>query len=555
MTVSSIPPLVTPEANPMWQEVSHHAERLQGTPLADLRHSPGRDPLLCHEAAGLMLDATRQRLDAEALAALVQLAEAAALPAWIEALTTGAKVNPTEGRPALHTALRRQGDTPLMLEGRNVMPEIVAVREQMRALVERVHGGAFTGWTGRAVTDVVNIGIGGSDLGPVMAVEALHDYRQPGLGVHFVSNVDGVQARDLQAQLDPETTLFIICSKSFTTQETRVNAEALRAWLHARGGDEAVRRQFIAVSTHQAAMDAFGIAPEARFTMWDWVGGRYSLWSAVGLSLALAIGWENFAALLEGGGEMDRHFASAPLDRNLPVLTALLGVWNQNFLGCESHVVLPYDQRLHRLPAYLQQLDMESNGKRVTRDGQPVSWATGAVLWGEPGSNAQHSFYQLLHQGTRAAHVEFLAPAEGSGPAEQHLLALANMLAQAEALAGGYGAETVREELAAKGLSGSDLDKLLFHKVHPGSRPSSLVLFRRLDPATLGRLIALHEHRVFTQSVLWGINAFDQWGVELGKKLAAGTERWLSGEEAPPSEAAAAVGYLKSMRSAGVPSE
>ncbi|MCC5862881.1 MAG: glucose-6-phosphate isomerase, partial [Gammaproteobacteria bacterium] len=455
MTSTPLPPLVTPEANPMWQALARHADRLRDIPLADLRRSPGRDTLLCHQAAGLMLDATRQRLDAEALAALVQLAEAAALPAWIEALTTGAEVNLTEGRAALHTALRRPAEaSALLLDGRDVMPEILAVREQMRTLVERVHSGAFTGWTGRAITDVVNIGIGGSDLGPVMAVEALHDYRQPGLGVHFVSNVDGVQARDLQAQLDPETTLFILCSKSFTTQETRVNAEALRAWLHARGGDEAVRRQFVAVSTNQAAMDAFGIAPEARFTLWDWVGGRYSLWSAVGLSLAMAIGWENFAALLEGGGEMDRHFTSAPLARNLPVLMALLGVWNQNFLGCESHVVLPYDQRLHRLPAYLQQLDMESNGKRVTRDGQPVAWATGAVLWGEPGSNAQHSFYQLLHQGTRAAHVEFLAPAEGSGPAEQHVLALANMLAQAEALAGGYGTEAVREELTSKGLSG-----------------------------------------------------------------------------------------------------
>ncbi len=541
---SRLPPSPAGPACGAWKALESHAARLRDVSLASLREPEDRNSQLVIEAAGLFVDASRQRLDADALAALLALAEEAALPAWIQALHSGAEVNTTEQRPALHTALRRRHEQTLMVHGADLMPDIVEVREQMRALVARVHSGQLTGYTGKPIRDVVNIGIGGSDLGPVMAVEALKDYGHPGIGVHFVSNVDGAQAKDVMARTDPASTLFIICSKSFTTQETRVNAQSLRAWLHDHGGDNAVRRQFVAISTNSVAMDEFGIAPELRFTMWDWVGGRYSLWSAVGLSVALAIGWENFAALLEGAREMDEHFASAPLAGNLPVLLGLIGVWNQNFLGCESHVVLPYDQRLHRLPAYLQQLDMESNGKRVTRDGQPVSCATGAVLWGEPGSNAQHSFYQLLHQGTRLVHAEFLAPAQGSGPAAQHELALANMLAQAEALADGNPEAAVRDELAARGLERKSIAALLPHKVHPGSRASSLILFPRLDPATLGRLIALHEHRVFVQSVLWGINPFDQWGVELGKKLTDGTQRWLAGEAAP-SAVAPAIDYLR----------
>ena len=531
-----------------WKTLETHAARLRDGSLASLRKHEDRNAELCIEAAGLFLDASRQRLDADALAALLALAEEAALPTWIQALYNGEELNTTEQRPALHTALRRRADQTLMVHGADLMPDIIEVRKQMRTLVERVHAGELTGYTGKPIRDVINIGIGGSDLGPVMAVEALQDYRHAGIDVHFVSNVDGVQAQDVMARTNPATTLFIICSKSFTTQETRVNAQTLRAWLHAQGGDEAVHRQFVAISTNTAAMDEFGIAPELRFTMWDWVGGRYSLWSAVGLSLALAIGWDHFAALLEGAREMDEHFASAPLAGNLPVLLGLIGVWNQNFLGCESHVVLPYDQRLHRLPAYLQQLDMESNGKRVTRDGQPVACATGAVLWGEPGSNAQHSFYQLLHQGTRQVHAEFLAPATGSGPAAQHELALANMLAQAEALADGNPEASVREELAARGLDRKAIAALLPHKVHSGSRASSLILFPKLDPATLGRLVALHEHRVFVQSVLWGINPFDQWGVELGKKLADGTQKWLAGETAAPAAVASAVSYLRRYR-------
>ncbi|MCC5870488.1 MAG: glucose-6-phosphate isomerase, partial [Gammaproteobacteria bacterium] len=376
---SSLPPTPAGPGCGAWKTLATHADRLGATALATLRADANRNAQLCIEAAGLFLDASRQRLDADALAALLALAEEAAVPTWIQALCNGAEVNTTEQRPALHTALRRRADQTLMVHGADLMPDIVAVREQMKSLVERVHGGQLTGYTGEPIRDVINIGIGGSDLGPVMAVEALKGYRHAGIDVHFVSNVDGVQAADVMARTNPATTLFIICSKSFTTQETRVNAQALRAWLHAQGGDEAVSRQFVAISTNTAAMDEFGIAPDLRFTMWDWVGGRYSLWSAVGLSLALAIGWEHFSALLEGGHEMDEHFASAPLEGNLPVLLGLIGVWNQNFLGCESHAVLPYDQRLHRLPAYLQQLDMESNGKRVTRDGQPVTCATGAV--------------------------------------------------------------------------------------------------------------------------------------------------------------------------------
>jgi glucose-6-phosphate isomerase len=384
-----------------------------------------------------------------------------------------------------------------------------------------VHEGRVTGAKGTRFTDVVNIGIGGSDLGIVMATEALGRYRNRAIRLHCVSNIDGVELSEVIQQVNPATTLFVICSKTFTTQETLSNANAAREWLIGELGEAAVARHFVAVSTNHGAMDAFGIAPESRFTMWDWVGGRYSLWSAVGLSIALALGMSIFELILQGGHDMDEHFRTAPLERNLPVLMGLIGVWNNNFLAHDSLAVLPYDRRLHRFPAYLQQLEMESNGKSVTRDGHAIGYSTGNVVWGEPGNNAQHSFFQLLHQGTARVAMDFIAPANASSRFQnQHDLALANCFAQAEAFAFGQTELQVREDLSAKGVAEDEIVRLLPHKVHVGNRPSSLILFPRLGPRTLGRLIAWYEHKVFVQSVIWDVNPFDQWGVELGKKLA-----------------------------------
>jgi glucose-6-phosphate isomerase len=433
----------------------------------------------------------------------------------------GELINTTEQRAVLHTALRAGADRSIQVQGQDVMPEVRANLARMRSFVEGVHDGRIQGFTGKTFTDVVNIGIGGSDLGIVMATEALARYRHRNVTLHCVSNIDGSQLADLVEKLDPARTLFVVVSKTFTTLETLSNAQLARQWLVDRLGAAAVSRHFAAVSTNAKALDAFLIAPQNRFTMWDWVGGRYSLWSAVGLSIALSIGMDHFELMLEGARLMDEHFQSAPLANNYPVLMGMIGVWNRNFLQLDSHAVLPYDQRLHRLPAYLQQLDMESNGKQVTRDGQPVDCDTGPVLWGEPGSNAQHSFFQLLHQGTAKVAIDFIAPVNASSDHQQQQnLALANCFGQAQAFALGHDASAVHAELTQRGLSATDIDRLTPHKLHPGNRPSSILLFPRLGPKTLGKLIALYEHKVFVQSVIWGINAFDQWGVELGKQLA-----------------------------------
>jgi glucose-6-phosphate isomerase len=391
----------------------------------------------------------------------------------------------------------------------------------MRNFVEGIHGGRIHGATGKTFTDIVNIGIGGSDLGIVMATQALAKFRNRNIRLHCVSNIDGVQIADTLEQVDPARTLFVVCSKTFTTLETLTNAKIARQWIVDRLGDGAPARHFAAVSTNSKAMDAFLIPPQNRFTMWDWVGGRYSLWSAVGLSIALSLGMDQFELILEGGFEMDEHFRTAPFEDNLPVLMGLLSVWTRNFLNMDSLAVLPYDQRLHRFPAYLQQLQMESNGMSVTLEGEPVDFDTGAVIWGEPGSNAQHSFFELLHQGTARVAMDFLAPVNGSSPyQEQQNLALANCFAQIQAFAFGQTEEQVRADLTAKGTPAADVSRLIPHKLHPGNRPSTLILFPRLGPKTLGRLIALYEHKVFTEAAIWGINAFDQWGVELGKKMA-----------------------------------
>jgi glucose-6-phosphate isomerase len=507
-----------------WTDLDLNAARLARVPVRELfAKDPQRFAGFSREFDGLLLDFTRQRLDEAALGALLALADAADLRGQAAALMDGAVVNNTEGRQALHTLLRAPSGAALPPALKPLHGEVLAGRAKCARFVLEVHDGVRTGSTGQRFTDVVNIGIGGSDLGPAMAVEALRPFRTGHVRCHFVSNVDGVQFADLAGQLDPARTLVVVCSKTFTTQETLANARLARSWIAGTLGEDAVPRHFAAVSTNAAAMDSFGVGKDSRFAMWDWVGGRYSMWSAIGLSLELSIGTANFDAFLAGGHAMDLHFRSAPWRDNLPALLGLIAVWNRNGLGHGSHAVLPYTQRLARFPAYLQQLEMESLGKRVSREGGELERPTGPVIWGEPGSNAQHSFFQLLHQGSGGVSMDFLLPVTAEpGLEESRDLAIANCLAQAQAFMAGYGEDEVAAELEAKGLDEVEVASLLPHKIHPGSRPLTLIAFRELDPRTLGKLVALYEHKVFVQAALWGINPFDQWGVELGKRLCNG---------------------------------
>jgi glucose-6-phosphate isomerase len=508
---------------PAWKALQAHSTQVSRQHLRDLLavEPAHRFERMSVCTLDLLYDFTRQRATPETLRHLLDLAEACGLRQRIEALFAGEPVNHTEGRAALHMALRNRSGRPMRADAVDVMPEVTAQLQKMREYVTGVHQGRVLGFTGARFTDVVNIGIGGSDLGIVMATQALARYRNRGIRLHCVSNVDGVELADTLETINPATTLFVVCSKTFTTQETLVNASAAREWLVGELGEKAVGHHFVAVSTNAAAMDKFGIAAESRFTMWDWVGGRYSLWSTVGLSIALALGMDQFELLLQGGHDMDEHFSSAPFESNLPVLMGLLGVWNIDFLGMDSLAVLPYDRRLHRFPAYLQQLEMESNGKSVTCEGRRVDYRTGTVVWGEPGNNAQHSFFQLLHQGTARVALDFIVPVHGSSRFSTHQeLSLANCFAQAEAFAYGQTADEVRRDLQAKGAAESEIERLIPHKVHAGNCPSSVLVLPRLDPRALGKLIAWYEHKVFVQSVVWDINPFDQWGVELGKKLA-----------------------------------
>jgi glucose-6-phosphate isomerase len=506
-----------------WQALGRHAGVMAPVHLRDLfADDPERFARFSLREGDLLLDYSKNRITEETLRLLLDLARQADVAGWRDRMFAGDRINTTEQRAVLHTALRNRSNRPVAVDGSDVMPAVNAVLAQIEDFSGRVREGVWRGHAGQTITDVVNLGIGGSDLGPLMVCEALKPYQRSDLRPHFVSNVDGAHLVHTLEGLDPGRTLFVVASKTFTTQETMTNAASARAWLVERLGDErAVGRHFVAVSTNAQAVAAFGIDPVNMFAFWDWVGGRYSLWSAIGLPIALAVGFERFEELLAGGHAMDEHFRSAPLERNLPVILALLGVWYRNFLGAESHAVLPYDQHLHRLPAYLQQADMESNGKSVRRDGVPVDYATGPIIWGEPGTNGQHAFYQLVHQGTALIPADFLAAAESLTPlGDHHDKLLANFFAQPEALAFGKTAVQAQAELEREGLTGAALAALLPHKVFPGNRPSNAILYRRLDPATLGRLIALYEHKIFTQGVLWNVNSFDQWGVELGKQLA-----------------------------------
>ncbi len=506
-----------------WQRLQQHAEAMKQVHMRDLfADDEQRFRRFSLQLGSLLVDYSKNIITDESMHLLLQLAEERRLAEWIERMFRGEKINRTEGRAVLHTALRNRSDRPVYVDGHDVMPDVRRVLQQMRVFTDKVRQGAWLGSTGKRITDIVNIGIGGSDLGPVMVTEALKPYAQDGLRVHFVSNVDGTHMVETLKGLHRETTLFVIVSKTFTTQETITNARTARDWFLTRGGTrEAVARHFVAVSTNARAVASFGIDTNNMFEFWDWVGGRYSLWSSVGLSIALYIGMDRFEELLAGAYAMDEHFRSAPFAENIPVILALLGVWYNNFMHADSHAILPYDQYMHRFPAYFQQGDMESNGKRVTRDGEPVDYSTGPIIWGEPGTNGQHAFYQLIHQGTKLVPCDFLAPVETQNPVgEHHQMLLSNFFAQTEALMRGKTEEEVRSELQAQGMSEADIDMLLPHKVFPGNRPSNSIMFNKLTPHTLGMLIAMYEHKIFVQSVIWDVNAFDQWGVELGKQLA-----------------------------------
>ncbi|MBV8308139.1 MAG: glucose-6-phosphate isomerase [Gammaproteobacteria bacterium] len=504
---------------PVWPELATQAARLILVPVPELfERDPRRFERFTREGAGLLMDFSRQRLDEIALARLCQLADSVGLRERIDAMFRGDRINTTEDRAVLHVALRQPAGAGL--GGAEIEKQVMSERARMLGFAQGVREGRIRGSAGQPFRLVVNIGIGGSDLGPAMAVPALHAYTAGAPRCEFVSNIDGVYLAQVLASADPATTLFIVCSKTFTTLETLTNARTARAWLAQHLGEGAVPQHFAAVSVNTSAMNEFKVHPEYRFQMWDWVGGRYSIWSSIGVTLAIAIGERNFLGFLAGGHEVDEHFRTAPWLENLPVLMGLTDVWNIDFLRLPTLAVLPYDDSLRRFPAYLQQLEMESNGKSVMLDGLLVERDTEAVIWGEAGNNGQHSFFQLLHQGTARAALHFLLPARSScGNQAQQNLAIASCLAQAEALTNGQSAETVRADLEHHEVPAAQIDALIPHKVNPGSRPLTIVLFRQLDPATLGRLIALYEHSVLTQSVVWGINAFDQWGVELGKTL------------------------------------
>ena len=471
---------------------------------------------------GMLLDYSKNRITPKTMELLMDMARSSGVETRRRQMFDGEAINFTEKRSVLHTALRRPPGYSLIIEGDDVSSEVSAVLDQMKAFCARVISGEWAGYTGKRIADVVNIGIGGSDLGPYMVTEALKPFAHGKLRVHFVSNIDGTHLAETLKSLDPETTMFIIASKTFTTQETLTNAISARSWfLDSAGGMAHVARHFVAVSTNSRKVEEFGIDAANMFRFWDWVGGRYSLWSAIGLSIALYLGFDRFEELLAGAHAMDEHFVETPLESNVPVILALLGIWSNNFFDVSTHAIIPYDQYLHRFPAYLQQLDMESNGKRVNRVGLETEYTTGPVIWGEPGTNAQHAFFQLMHQGPGMVPADFIVPLRSQNPmGEHHDMLLANCFAQTEALMRGKSESEARAELQAAGVDGQELKMLLPHKVFPGNRPTNTILLDQLDPFTLGSLIALYEHKVFVQGVIWDINSFDQWGVELGKQLA-----------------------------------
>jgi glucose-6-phosphate isomerase len=503
------------------------------------------------EAAGLFLDYSKNRLDRRTLELLVDLARERGVEEQREAMFSGEKINLTEHRAVLHTALRAPRDTALVVDGQNITADVHAVLDRVKVFSDAVRAGTWLGYSGKPITDIVNIGIGGSDLGPKMVCLALRQYAHPRLSMHFVSNVDGHDMDAALSQVNPETTLFIVASKTFTTSETMLNAQTARSWFLKHARESELARHFVAVSTNTEAIKTFGIDPANMFPFWDWVGGRYSVWSAIGLSVALCVGFGYFSDLLAGAHAMDQHFRSAPLEQNMPVLLGLIGFWNRQFLGCPSVSIAPYHQDLNRFPAYLQQLEMESNGKRVTKGGQPIEVPTCPVIWGDCGTNGQHAYFQLLHQGTDVTPIDFIAclrPAHELG--QHHTALLANCFAQSEAFMRGKTIDEVRTDLAAQGLALSEIERLAPHKTFPGNRPSNTILMEYLTPYSLGALIALYEHKTFVQGVLWDVNSFDQWGVELGKVLAKKIEAELAGEAQPAQHDSSTNGLIAMAKAA-----
>ena len=514
---------INPTDTQSWKDLVDHFKEMQSVHMKDLfADDPDRFKKYSIRFDGILVDYSKNIITEDTLTLLLKLTDDVGLRDALNNMFTGERINETEDRAVLHTALRNRINTPVCVNGKNVMPEVNAVLSKMKDFSEKIISGEWKGFTGKKITDIVNIGIGGSDLGPVMVTECLRPYAKEGLEVHFVSNVDGTHISETLKRLDPETTLFLIASKTFTTQETMTNAFEAREWFLKCAKDHAyVAKHFVALSTNIEKVEEFGIDKDNMFVFWDWVGGRYSLWSAIGLSIACYIGFENYAELLQGAFEMDSHFKETSFERNIPVILALIGIWYNNFFGAQTEVILPYDQYMHRFPAYFQQGNMESNGKSIDRSGNKVSYQTGPVIWGEPGTNGQHAFYQLIHQGTKIIPADFLAPAISHNRiGEHHNILLSNFFAQTEALLNGKTKEEVIEELKKEGKDDSEIRKLYPHKVFEGNRPTNSILFSKLTPKALGSLIAMYEHKIFVQGVVWNIFSFDQWGVELGKQLA-----------------------------------
>ncbi|EFO1887256.1 glucose-6-phosphate isomerase, partial [Escherichia coli] len=514
---------INPTQTAAWQALQKHFDEMKDVTIADLFAKDGDRFSKFSATFGdqMLVDYSKNRITEETLAKLQDLAKECDLAGAIKSMFSGEKINRTENRAVLHVALRNRSNTPILVDGKDVMPEVNAVLEKMKTFSEAIISGEWKGYTGKAITDVVNIGIGGSDLGPYMVTEALRPYKNH-LNMHFVSNVDGTHIAEVLKKVNPETTLFLVASKTFTTQETMTNAHSARDWfLKAAGDEKHVAKHFAALSTNAKAVGEFGIDTANMFEFWDWVGGRYSLWSAIGLSIVLSIGFDNFVELLSGAHAMDKHFSTTPAEKNLPVLLALIGIWYNNFFGAETEAILPYDQYMHRFAAYFQQGNMESNGKYVDRNGNVVDYQTGPIIWGEPGTNGQHAFYQLIHQGTKMVPCDFIAPAITHNPlSDHHQKLLSNFFAQTEALAFGKSREVVEQEYRDQGKDPATLDYVVPFKVFEGNRPTNSILLREITPFSLGALIALYEHKIFTQGVILNIFTFDQWGVELGKQLA-----------------------------------
>jgi len=530
-----------------WKALEAHQQEMANVHMRDLfAQDPQRFSKFSLQFQDLLLDYSKNRITEKTMQLLRDLARQADLKGWTEKMFNGDKINLTEQRAVLHIALRNRANRPIIVDGADVMPEVNAVLQHMQTFSDAIRSGQWTGYTGKRITDVVNIGIGGSDLGPVMVTEALKPYAQEGLNVHFVSNIDGTHMAETIKRLNPETTLFIVASKTFTTQETLTNAHTAKDWFLAQARQEVhVAKHFVALSTNAKEVSNFGIDTHNMFEFWDWVGGRYSFWSAIGLSIAVSIGFNNFAELLTGGHEMDEHFRTAPLEQNLPATLGLVGLWYNNFFGAQTQAILPYDQYMHRFAAYFQQGDMESNGKHINRDGEVVDISTGPIIWGEPGTNGQHAFYQLIHQGTKLIPCDFIAPMKTHNPVgHHHPILLSNFFAQTEALMKGKTDEEVRDELTHAGRRGAALEQLVPHKLFTGNKPTNSILVSQITPRTLGRLVALYEHKIFTQGVIWNINSFDQWGVELGKQLATAILPELDGPEEVSSHDSSTNGLI-----------